>query len=300
MAFFSIITPTLNRRTLLERVWYRLKEQSYSDWEWCVVNDGSTDATAQWLESLRDERVKVAHFSQCQGVAAARNHGLSMATAPWLTFIDDDDDWEPHHLQTLFELMEENGFNEAIYKTGLVLRYKNKNTKLPHLPTVGNYKFENILKQEFGVSYAVPTKIALRIKFEEDMSRGSDEYFLWRLLNNLELHASEKYTVYYNMTDNSLSRNGIHKMKDLESWVYCMSKLSNLLSTFSYFSKNPKKVIVYKRKIQFSIAEKWVRGNGICGLPFAWNKILEGSLKLNVLIFVFKLAFKQLYYKVKR
>lgn len=66
-----------------------------------VVDDGSSDQTAAELAALRDARVVTLRNERAAGVSAARNAGLELVTAPWVSFLDDDDVWAPWHLATL-------------------------------------------------------------------------------------------------------------------------------------------------------------------------------------------------------
>ena len=71
VAFFSVIIPTFNRLPLLKEALNSVWRQTYADYEVIVVDDGSSDGTANYLKSL-DERVKVLTQLNC-GPGAARN-----------------------------------------------------------------------------------------------------------------------------------------------------------------------------------------------------------------------------------
>ena len=82
-------------------------EQSIACWELLVVDDGSTDGTAQWLSELAQTDSRVHILSQEQsGVSCARNRAAEKAHAPWLAFLDSDDEWLPHKLHKQLELAQ--------------------------------------------------------------------------------------------------------------------------------------------------------------------------------------------------
>ncbi len=93
----SIIIPTYNRADTILRAVDSVKTQTYTDWELIIVNDGSTDNTAELLLGL-DSRIKVIHQPN-GGVTAARNAGLRHATGDFFAFLDSDDQWRAYHLE---------------------------------------------------------------------------------------------------------------------------------------------------------------------------------------------------------
>ncbi len=93
----SIVLPTFNRRSTLPRAIKSVLAQTWTDWELIVVDDGSTDGSADLVEAIADPRVRLARQSN-RGAAAARNHGLSLCRGRWITFLDSDDEWLPNFL----------------------------------------------------------------------------------------------------------------------------------------------------------------------------------------------------------
>lgn len=81
-------------------------DQDFQDWELVAVDDGSTDDSLKILQSLDDPRVKVITQSN-QGAGAARNTAIEHATGQYLAFLDSDDLWEPFHLRSHYEAIEE-------------------------------------------------------------------------------------------------------------------------------------------------------------------------------------------------
>ncbi|HJS35438.1 MAG TPA: glycosyltransferase [Pseudoxanthomonas sp.] len=90
----SVIIPTYNRRDLLPRAIDSVLAQTHRVDEIIVVDDGSTDGTADMLQARYGERVKHVWQSNA-GVSAARNHGLRLARGRYLALLDSDDEWLP-------------------------------------------------------------------------------------------------------------------------------------------------------------------------------------------------------------
>jgi glycosyltransferase involved in cell wall biosynthesis len=98
MPEISVIIPTHDRWRLLLRALRTVLAQRGVDIEAIVADDGSTDGTAERVDAVRDERVRLIRVPAPGGVSAARNLGLEAAAASWVAFLDDDDLWAPTKL----------------------------------------------------------------------------------------------------------------------------------------------------------------------------------------------------------
>ena len=106
MPLFSVIIPTFNRYQVLKDAIESVWQQTFTDYELIVVDDGSTDATAEFLASLGD-RMRVLRQKNL-GPGAARNLGAENATGEYLAFLDSDDLWFPWTLQNYAVAIEKN------------------------------------------------------------------------------------------------------------------------------------------------------------------------------------------------
>ncbi len=104
----SIILPTYNRAKLVCRAIDSVWEQSFSDFELIVVDDGSTDDSREILESLYGGRARFRYcYQQHHNVSSARNLGIAMARGELLAFIDSDDAWLPTKLAQQVSAMDD-------------------------------------------------------------------------------------------------------------------------------------------------------------------------------------------------
>jgi len=92
----SVIIPTYNRAGLLARAVDSVLNQTFQDFELIVVDDGSTDRTAEVLAGYQDRLILLS--KPHRGVSAARNQGLTSARGEWIAFLDSDDYWLPEKL----------------------------------------------------------------------------------------------------------------------------------------------------------------------------------------------------------
>ena len=107
----TVVIPTYNRARFVGRAIRSALAQTYDDIEVVVVDDGSTDDTQTQIESLAqtDRRVHCLQHDTNRGAQAARNTGIRAARGEWIAFLDSDDWWLPHSLETRLEVAEKQG-----------------------------------------------------------------------------------------------------------------------------------------------------------------------------------------------
>lgn len=89
----SIVLPTYQRGPLIARSIRSVLEQTFTDFELIVVDDGSTDATPEAVARFGDPRVRYIRLDDNRGAAAARNVGIQHAAGRFIAFQDSDDEW---------------------------------------------------------------------------------------------------------------------------------------------------------------------------------------------------------------
>lgn len=109
---FSVVVPTRNRRGLLARAIASVDAQRFRDFETIVVDDRSTDGTADWLRAERPDVALIALGDEDAGgsaaptgASAARNRGIKRARGEFVAFLDDDDFWRPSFLDAHLALL---------------------------------------------------------------------------------------------------------------------------------------------------------------------------------------------------
>lgn len=124
----TVVVPTRDRSSRLQKALQSVLAQEGVDLELVVVDDGSRDETSAYLDRLtgRDSRVRTIRNERSLGAAAARNRGASLARSSLLAFNDDDCVWEPGKLQIQLARMRSSGAGvvycrEAVHWPGLGL-----------------------------------------------------------------------------------------------------------------------------------------------------------------------------------
>lgn len=105
----SVVLPTYNGLSYLHESVGSVLAQTYRHFELIVVDDGSTDGTADYLRAVVDPRVVVLTASRSGMPGAVRNLGLQRAAGTYIAFLDADDAWEPRKLEIQLEALRRHG-----------------------------------------------------------------------------------------------------------------------------------------------------------------------------------------------
>ena len=106
MPKIAVIIPVYNNSFSIATTLSSALQQTFTDFEVIIINDGSTDQSLKIIEQYTDDRISI--FTQeNKGVSAARNLGIEKATAPYIAFLDADDFWFPNHLEELYLLIQD-------------------------------------------------------------------------------------------------------------------------------------------------------------------------------------------------
>lgn len=101
----SILLPTYNRRNYLGVAINSILNQTYSNWELLIINDGG-ETVSDIVNSFNDKRIHC-YDRPHEGKAAALNFGLSLVTSKYIAYMDDDDIVYPEHIASLVEIAEQ-------------------------------------------------------------------------------------------------------------------------------------------------------------------------------------------------
>lgn len=108
----SVVTPTYNRAYIIEKPIKSVLDQTFRNFEYIIVDDGSDDSTESVVKSYGDERIRYVKQSN-KGVSAACNAGWREARAPWVIYVDSDDELLSHCLEVTLRWLEKHP--EAVF-----------------------------------------------------------------------------------------------------------------------------------------------------------------------------------------
>lgn len=102
----SVVIPLYNKEESIASTLQAVLNQTFTDYEIVIVNDGSTDNSVAEVRKVQDDRIRLIH-QQNAGVSAARNRGIEEAKGDLIAFLDADDEWKSEYLATQFQLYQE-------------------------------------------------------------------------------------------------------------------------------------------------------------------------------------------------
>jgi len=197
---FSVIIPVFNREILLPRAIESVLNQSFKDFEIIVIDDGSTDKSAQVAQSYGVRVVK----RKNGGVAAARNLGIKLSKGNIIAFLDSDDEWKKDKLKIQYEFFRQNP-SYKIHQTDEIWIRDGKflNKKKIHQKKEG-YIFENSCELCLISPSAVAIKRELfdEVGLFDESLRVCEDYDLW-------LRITKKYPVGFSK-DRAVIKYGGH------------------------------------------------------------------------------------------
>lgn len=199
----SVLMLTYNREALVSRAIESILAQTYKNFEFVIVDNGSTDQSGQIADgyAARDPRIRVIHRER-GNIGAGRNTALDAARGEYLTFIDDDDWAEPDFLAFLVELLEVNDADVSICGAADKVFDEKK------VMTAEEALVELMWRKKYNMAF--PTKLFRRklaegLRFPED-GAYDDIALMYRLLagaRRVAYHGLPKYMFYRHPGNNS-------------------------------------------------------------------------------------------------
>lgn len=124
MSTISMIIPAYNAEQTIRETIQSVLEQTFSDFEIIVIDDGSNDRTSDIIQKIADPRLKCFSYTN-GGSSVARNRGISHAKGEFIAFLDADDLWTPDKLELQIEALQKHPEAGVAYSWTYFL-YENK------------------------------------------------------------------------------------------------------------------------------------------------------------------------------
>jgi len=210
MSLVSVIIPVYNGERTIRETIESVCNQTLSDWELIVINDGSQDKTLDAIFGIQDPRLKVFSYPNA-GQAASRNRGLAFASGKYISFLDADDLWTPNKLELQLKALQENPQAAAAYSWTDIIDESSQFLRRGSYITVNGDVYANMLLMNFleNGSNALVRRDAIDEigNFGELLPPAEDWDFWLRVAARYDFVAVPVPQILYRVSANSQSTN---------------------------------------------------------------------------------------------
>lgn len=237
---FTVVIPLYNKEKSILNTIQSVLEQTFQEFEIVVVNDGSTDNSAEIVACMNDPRIRLVN-QENRGVSSARNRGIKEAKFEWIAFLDGDDLWKKEYLLEMKQLICDfpnapiYGANYYVYYEEMLLVNKN-NIEDEFRGEIDNYYSIALNGLLFSSSSSVIHKNKLcDILFDERLSLGEDLDFWLRAVGKGIPVFFNKPLAVYNHDGPNRAMNNKHDIT--KNFIFYSSKYIELEKNDKDFNK---------------------------------------------------------------
>lgn len=206
----SVIIPAYKAMAYLPETLESVLNQTFTDFEVLIINDGSPDGIVEWAAEIKDSRVKLIS-QENQGLSGARNTGMWSSQGEYLAFLDADDIWEANKLEKQVEYLEKH-LNVGLVSSWISNVDRNGNFIDLYDCSEGG---KDLTKELFrsNILYCGSTPLVRRICFEKvgffDRSlKSAEDWDMWlRIAMHFSIFVIQEPLVRYRRYPNTMSTN---------------------------------------------------------------------------------------------
>ncbi len=261
---FSVIIPAYNAEGFIKNSITSVLNQTNGDFELIIIDDGSTDATAEIIKSFSDKRIRYI-YQQNGGVSSARNKGVIESKGEYICFLDADDEWRENHLEVVALLIKKYR-NAKMFVTGYDIRLANgeiteKSKRILRLLPNEDFECDNGFEILNNHGYFLNTNTVCCEKevfnkvglFAEGVKNGEDDDMWYRLFAYYNLAISKKATTVYNRANC-----GATAKRGEVFETFFLKRVEDILKSPEVSEKRKNAIIIWKERNKLSRARKYI------------------------------------------
>lgn len=292
-SLISVVMPTHNNQNTIKEAINSILSQTYKNFEFIIINDGSIDDTEKIIKSFKDKRIKYLENKTNKGISFSLNKGIKTAEGKYIARMDADDISLPQRLKIQIAFMEKNK-NIGVCGSWASTQNSKKIWKTP----ITNKKIKTHLL--FNSPFIHPS-IMIRASLLEETNypnfKHSEDYGLWALLaDKTDFYNLSKPLIMYKKSSkdtnySKLQKKQVKKIRKIVSenlglnltkhQIKELNKLGNWESVESYKDLNQKQKFIKSLFLLSSNNSKIDKTelNKIC--VNRWHSTLENSINLD-------------------
>lgn len=230
MPVISVITPTYNRGYLIGRAIESVLAQTFTDFELIIVDDCSSDETPEIVSAVADPRVSYVRLPENRGANFARAHAVRMAKGEYCAFLDSDDYWAPHKLETQLMVARSASSEHMVVScdTHFVMAGEIRDSDVPPLKPgmpIAEYIFAHSGNLITSTLF-MPTQLLRSINFDPSVRINQEIEMLLRMeAENASFVRIDEPLCYFDISRRSDRVSYTpHLLKESEAWFARVSK----------------------------------------------------------------------------
>ncbi len=205
----SVLMPAYNCGKYIKSAINSILNQTYREFEFIIIDDGSTDNTEEIISSFKDSRI-IYKRQENKGTSAALNYGISLCKNEWIARIDADDLNSPNRLEKQVKFIKDNPEYDVISSWSVYFKYPGKILFLLKEPIYHDeiYKYLDIHNPINQSAMICRKSIFDSFKYNEDLNSNEDYEFLYRIRDEHRIRNMPEFLVYTRLRDNSRTLTG--------------------------------------------------------------------------------------------
>lgn len=235
----SVIIPVYNVENYIAATVRSVLDQTYTNWELLIIDDGSPDRSVEICQQITDPRIKIIR-QQNRGLAGARNTGIRHACGDYLAFLDGDDLWLPEKLAKHVKHLENSPDVGVSFSPSALIDVDGNSLHTYLMPKLEDITPLDLLRSNLvgnGSAAVMRREVADAVKYQDSFDdkqtdfyfderlRRSEDIELWlriRIQTAWKLEGLPEALTLYRVNSGGLSAN---LLQQLESWEQVLAKI---------------------------------------------------------------------------
>ncbi|WP_375474041.1 glycosyltransferase [uncultured Nostoc sp.] len=288
----SVIIPAYNSEKTIKETIQSVLNQTFTNFELIVINDGSQDSTLEVITQIKDARIKIFSYPNAGG-NVSRNRGLNRAVGKFVSFLDADDLWTPDKLESQLKALQENSTAKVAYSWTDYIDANGKLVLSGKRINLNANIYESLLLSNFlenGSNPLICREALIKLGgFDESLTAAQDWDMWLRLASKLDFICVPSVQILYRISANSVSCNLVRQEKA------CLRVLETAYkerpSTLKH-SWNISLANLYKYLACKALQKPFNRQKGLAAARFMWKYFINDPSRLQNINFSLKLFLK--------
>jgi glycosyltransferase involved in cell wall biosynthesis len=224
----TVIMPVYNAERYLNAAINSILTQTFKNFEFLIINDGSNDRSEEIIKSYPDSRIDYIKNEQNRGIVETLNIGLQRSKGKYIVRMDADDISFPDRLKTQLDFMQSHPQCRLCGTRAIAINEKGDTLYKIRRPTLDNeVKVQHLFRNSFiHPSVIIDAEIAKRLKYSPNYEHAEDYYLFSQIAKDHQVANLENNLIYYRVHPENITSKKQHEMNKSE-----MKTISFLLSS---------------------------------------------------------------------